>query len=456
MAAAPPVEPMVNAPTYNAPPAKDAPRFVAPDFVHQSAETAIPASLKKVNWVHFVLLTATPLLALYGLLTVPLRLPTAIWAVVYYAWTGLGITAGYHRYWAHKSYDAGKLFRWFLLIGGTGAVEGSIRWWSRGHRQHHRYTDTIKDPYSARKGMLWAHIGWMLNKEDAKNRGAVDISDLDKDWMVRWQHRNYPWLSMLMGFVLPTFVAGLGWGDWVGGYFFAGVLRLVFVHHATFCVNSLAHWLGEATFTDRLTPRNHIITAFVTLGEGYHNFHHEFPHDYRNAIEWYQYDPTKWLIRGASMLGLTWNLKTMPMNEIMKGVVHQKEKRLQREKEELDYGPKKEQLPEWSWDEFQSQHISGRKLVCVSNVIYDVEDFLPHHPGGRHLIKLNLGKDVTADFNGRAYWHSWGARHLLQGMAVARLDVPTGEEVDGMAIEQRLFKEVEAAKAAEGGKAKAA
>ena len=136
-----------------------------------------------------------------------------------------------------------------------------------------------------------------------------------------------------------------------GGYFYAGVLRLVFVHHATFCVNSLAHWLGEATYTDRLSPRNHVLTALVTMGEGYHNFHHEFPHDFRNGIEWYHYDPTKWLIAGANMLGLTYGLKQMPHNEIMKGVLGMKEKKIRREMENLDYGRPREELPSWTWDE---------------------------------------------------------------------------------------------------------
>jgi stearoyl-CoA desaturase (Delta-9 desaturase) len=110
-----------------------------------------------------------------------------------------------------------------------------------------------------------------------------------------------------MAIFLPTLVAGLGWGDYRGGYFFAGILRLVFVHHATFCVNSLAHFLGSSTYDDVHSPKDHIVTALVTLGEGYHNFHHLFAQgiwfdanlnqkDYRNGIRYFDYDPTKWLI----------------------------------------------------------------------------------------------------------------------------------------------------------------
>jgi stearoyl-CoA desaturase (delta-9 desaturase) len=103
--------------------------------------------------------------------------------------------------------------------------------------------------------------------------GFADVSDLEASQVVQWQHRWYKTMILGMGFVVPTAVAGFGWGDWRGGFFFAGAARLLFVHHSTFCVNSLAHWLGDAPFDDKHTPRDHFFTALVTNGEGYHNFH---------------------------------------------------------------------------------------------------------------------------------------------------------------------------------------
>ena len=155
---------------------------------------------------------------------------------------------------------------------GAGAVEGSIRWWSHGHRAHHRYTDTEKDPYSVRKGLLYSHIGWMIFKQNPKKMGRTDITDLNEDPVVVWQHRNFLKCVLTMGLFFPMAVCGLGWGDWLGGFVYAGILRIFFVQQATFCVNSLAHWLGEQPFDDRNSPRDHVITALVTLGEGYHNF----------------------------------------------------------------------------------------------------------------------------------------------------------------------------------------
>ena len=110
-------------------------------------------------------------------------------------------------------------------------MEGSIKWWSRGHRAHHRYTDTELDPYNAHKGFFFSHIGWMLIKP-RRRPGVADVSDLSKSAVVRWQHRWYVYLILIMGFVVPTLVAGL-WGDFKGGFFYAGAARLCFVHHVS-------------------------------------------------------------------------------------------------------------------------------------------------------------------------------------------------------------------------------
>lgn len=159
----------------------------------------------------------------------------------------LGITAGYHRLWAHRSYNATRPLQYFLALCGAGAVQGSIRWWARGHRAHHRYTDTDLDPYNAHKGLLWSHIGWMIFKPRRKP-GVADVSDLSKNNIVKWQHRHYIKLVFAMGVILPTLVAGFGWGDWKGGYVYAGLLRLVFVHHVSLESLSVEYWLTTLVF----------------------------------------------------------------------------------------------------------------------------------------------------------------------------------------------------------------
>ncbi|KAI8379746.1 stearoyl-CoA desaturase [Radiomyces spectabilis] len=377
---------------------------------------------KHVNWPQSILLLSTPLIALYGLFTTQLQTKTLIWAVIYYFITGLGITAGYHRMWAHRAYRGTLPLRLALCLAGSGAVEGSAYWWSRGHRAHHRWTDTDKDPYSAQRGFFFSHLGWMLVQRPKNRIGYADVADLKADPVLAFQHKHYVWFALIMGFIVPTLVAGLGWGDFRGGYFYAAVARLVFVHHATFCVNSLAHFLGEDTFDDHHTPRDHWITALATLGEGYHNFHHEFPQDYRNAIVFHQYDPTKWLIKTLSFVGLAYDLKTFPSNEVNKGRIQMQEKKILAEKRKLAYGTPIEDLPIYTWDEYQSLVLNdNKKWILLEGILYDVEDFMHEHPGGVKYLSTALGKDMTTAFNGGIYNHSNGARNLLTTLRVGVL-----------------------------------
>ena len=330
-------------------------------------------------------------------------------------------TAGYHRLWAHTSYKATLPLKIFLVAGGAAAVEGSARWWSREHRAHHRYTDTDKDPYSVRKGLLYSHLGWMVFKQNPRRIGRTDISDLNEDPVVVWQHKNYLSCVIIMALVVPTLVCGFGWGDWLGGYVYAGILRIFFIQQATFCVNSLAHWLGDQPFDDRNSPRDHVITALVTLGEGYHNFHHEFPSDYRNAIKWWQYDPTKWFIWAAKQVGLAYDLKQFRQNEIEKGRLQQQQKKLDQKRSTLDWGTPLEQLPVVHWDDFVADAKDGKALIAIAGVIHDVTDFIKDHPGGKALISSAIGKDATSIFNGGVYQHSNAAHNLLSTMRVGVL-----------------------------------
>lgn len=375
---------------------------------------------KELQWISFLVLTVTPALGIYGCFTTPVVWQTAVWTVVYYFFSGLGITAGYHRLWAHRAYSAKPALQYTLMLAGSSAVEGSIHWWSRGHRAHHRYTDTELDPYTAARGFFYSHVGWMLIKP-RRAIGSADVSDLRRNPVVQFQHRWYLPLLFLMGFGVPTLVAGLGWGDWRGGFFYAGVCRLVFVHHATFCVNSLAHWLGEASFDNKHSPRDHIITALVTIGEGYHNFHHQFPADYRNSVAMLGYDPTKWFIYGLSKLGLAYNLQMFPENEIRKGRLQMQLLLAQQEQEKLSYPKEISTLPIVSWDEFVDES-KQRSLLVVAGIVHDVSGFMDEHPGGRALVRGKVGKDATTAFLGGVYDHSNAAQNLLATMRVGVID----------------------------------
>jgi len=212
----------------------------------------------ELQWISVIVLALTPIASIYGWFTTPLQLKTALFSVGYYYFTGLGITAGYHRLWAHRSYNASRPLEYILALAGAGAIEGSIKWWSRGHRAHHRYTDTDLDPYGAHHGLVWSHIGWMIFKPRRKP-GVADVSDLTRNPVVRWQHKWFVSLLLLMGIAVPTVIPGYFWGDWRGGYFYAALTRLLFVHHV-----STLYWLYEQLDSPFFPSRPSVSTRSLT------------------------------------------------------------------------------------------------------------------------------------------------------------------------------------------------
>ncbi|MGF1771317.1 fatty acid desaturase [Vibrio wakamikoensis] len=242
-----------------------------------------------------------------------------VWLVIAFIFCGMSITAGYHRLWSHKTYQAHRSLRLLFAIGGAFALQNSALHWSSDHRVHHKHVDNNdKDPYSAKRGFWYSHIGWMLREYQAERyEDYRNCRDLQKDSIVMWQHKHYVLLALATNFGIPL-ALGLWYGEVLGFLLIVGALRLVLSHHTTFFINSLAHIWGSQPYTSKNTARDNGILAFFTFGEGYHNFHHIFEHDYRNGIRWWQFDPTKWLIRSCASLGLTSNLKTVSAYRIEK------------------------------------------------------------------------------------------------------------------------------------------
>lgn len=274
---------------------------------------AISVKVKKIDWVNTLFLLSTPFLALtltlyswlYDLITWPQLL---IFFFMYIA-TGLSITAGYHRLLSHRSYKTNSLVRLFFLCFGAAAFENSALKWCNDHRLHHAHEDGPLDPYNIKKGFFYAHMGWILWQEPQLD-GPNLCKDLERDPLIMWQKRYCLPLAVLFGLLLPALLGHFFGGSWVAGLALGGFLRLVVVHHATFSINSLCHLYGKASYDQKLSAKDNRWLAFLTYGEGHHNFHHCFPSDYRNGVRWFDYDPTKWLIKGLSYLGLTWQLKT--------------------------------------------------------------------------------------------------------------------------------------------------
>jgi stearoyl-CoA desaturase (Delta-9 desaturase) len=234
---------------------------------------------------------------------------------------GMAITAGYHRLWAHRTYEAHWTLRLFYLVFGTMALQNSALAWCSGHRNHHLYVDDEeRDPYSARRGFWFSHIGWMLREYPSGRLDFSNIPDLKKDPMLVFQHRYYVPLALAANLGLPV-AAGLLFHDLWGMLILAGVLRLVWSHHVTFLINSLAHMWGNRPYTEDNSARDNPVLAVITYGEGYHNFHHSFAHDYRNGVRWWQWDPTKWMIAALQVIGLTRRLKRTPVFQIQRALL---------------------------------------------------------------------------------------------------------------------------------------
>ena len=234
------------------------------------------------------------------------------------AFCGISITAGYHRLWSHKAYRAHPLLRIIFALGGACALQNDVLNWASQHRRHHQHVDdNQRDPYSAGRGFWFSHIGWILRNYES---GAMDFSnakDLQRDPVVMWQHRNYLTLVLTSNIALPAFLGYLG-GDIIAGLLLGGLLRLVLSQHVTYLINSAAHVWGRQPYSDASSARDNGFLALVTYGEGYHNYHHTFQWDYRNGIKWWQFDPTKWIIKSLSFLGLTTELKRCSFAQIEK------------------------------------------------------------------------------------------------------------------------------------------
>jgi len=288
---------------------------------------------QQVNWYNTVFLLGTLAITLTAV-------PAYLWRfgpswfhagmfVLFFILTGLSITLGYHRLFSHHAFQAAWPVRLLTLIFGAAAFENSALTWCADHRQHHKHTDREEDPYDISKGFFHAHMGWIIFKL-GEPPSFASVPDLERDSLVRWQHRNYVLIGLLAGFVLPALI-GWYWGgakDALGAFLIAGVARTVFVHHSTFFINSLCHTLGKQPYSDRCTARDHWLMAFFTFGEGYHNFHHAFQHDYRNGVKAWQFDPTKWSIWLLSKVGLASQLRSVPEERIRHAEITEQQRQL--------------------------------------------------------------------------------------------------------------------------------
>ena len=274
-----------------------------------------------LNVINSSFLIGMPLLAIVSVVFYSLKYGIS-WVeplifVGFYLACGLSITAGYHRLFSHRTHKAAWPMRLFYALFGAAAFQNSAIKWCSDHRRHHLKTDEEEDPYTVKKGFMWAHMGWVM--VDQGEEIVEHVEDLQSDKILAWQDRHIFLIGFLVGIVLPGAVGYLALGGthgFLGGMIYGGFLRVVVVHHATFLINSAAHTWGTQPYSTANTSRDSPILSFFTFGEGYHNFHHTFQADYRNGHKWYHWDPSKWWIKAASWFGMTKDLHKIPKKSI--------------------------------------------------------------------------------------------------------------------------------------------
>lgn len=234
-----------------------------------------------------------------------ITLQAVVICLVLYLLRMVAIGAGYHRYFSHRSFATSRAFQFILALLAQTTTQKSVLWWAAVHRHHHLHSDTAHDVHSPRhRGFFHSHLGWMFNRKFDKP-DLTKVSDLARYPELMWLHK-YEQAPSITVALLCLLIAG--WSGLVVGFFWSTVL----VYHATFSINSLAHVHGKKRYVTGDDSRNNWLLALLTMGEGWHNNHHAYQSSVRQGFKWWEIDPTFYVLKALSWLGIVWDLKTPP------------------------------------------------------------------------------------------------------------------------------------------------
>ncbi|XP_018495371.1 acyl-CoA Delta(11) desaturase [Galendromus occidentalis] len=250
---------------------------------------------------------------------------TWLFAFVLGQFAGLGVTAGAHRLWSHRSYKARLPLRIVLMLFNCLACQNDLYEWTRDHRVHHKYSETDADPHNVNRGFFFAHVGWLMCKKHPEvfRRGkSVDCSDLLQDPVIRFQRKFYLPLTGILCFYLPSVLPHYMFGEgYANGFFVAAMTRYVFSLNFTWLVNSAAHMWGNKPYDKNISPVENAFVSFVAIGEGFHNYHHTFPWDYRTSELGWKINLTSIFIEFMAYIGQAYDLKTVPDHVVKKRMI---------------------------------------------------------------------------------------------------------------------------------------
>ena len=256
-----------------------------------------------MNWrssIPFILVHFVPLLAIFTGVT----MKAVILGVVLFFGRMFFITAGYHRYFAHRSYRLGRVAQFVMAFGSASAAQKGPLWWAGHHRSHHRYTENPGDPHTPRDGVLWSHVGWILCDKYGKT-DVERIKDFAKYPELRFLDRHdwiAPWTVAIASYLIA------GWPGLLIGFFGSTIV----LWHTTFSVNSWTHLIGRRRYDTNDTSRNSWFIALLTGGEGWHNNHHHYPPSAKQGFFWWEFDPVYYVLKSLSWVGIVKDLRTPP------------------------------------------------------------------------------------------------------------------------------------------------
>nr|XP_022906819.1 acyl-CoA Delta(11) desaturase-like [Onthophagus taurus] len=269
-----------------------------------------------------------------------------------------GITAGAHRLWAHKAYKANLPLRILLAFCFTIAFQDDIHQWARDHRTHHKFCDTDADPYNAKRGFFFSHMGWLITRKHPEVKAkakSVDMSDILADPVVRFQRKYYLILMPICCFVMPTLVPYYFWNESFVVAWNLSLMRYAVTLHATWLVNSAAHIYGDKPFDKNITPRENRFVSIITCGEGWHNYHHVFPWDYKaSELGFQKLNVTAGIIEFFARIGWAFELKT-----VSEDMVRRRAKRTGDGSHEGEY---------WGWGDKDMSKCEQNEIVTFNNL----------------------------------------------------------------------------------------
>ncbi|CAH0558590.1 unnamed protein product [Brassicogethes aeneus] len=292
---------------------------------HKKYESIFGTFKTELIWTNIMLIFTLHTLSAIIIVSYPwiTKFPLVLYAFTIGGIGGFGVTGGAHRYWTHKSFKAKLPLKLILLMSYSVAGQNSLKNWVRDHRVHHKFSETSADPHDSNRGFFFAHCGWLMMKKhpDVLEKGKViDCSDLMQDPIIRFHEKYFVLFKLVFCFILPTIIPPLLWNEsWFWTFCSTAVVRYCLTLNFTWAVNSAAHLWGNKPYAKNINPSENLTVSIVAMGEGWHNYHHTFPWDYKTS-ENGRYNLTKNWLDFFYAIGWAYDMKS-PSDELVKKVV---------------------------------------------------------------------------------------------------------------------------------------